>query len=287
MPPPLTIRNMGVKDFASADSLRSLSSWNQTHADWARFLYISPETCFIAEINGQVVGTATLTLYGITLAWVGMMLVHPEYRRQGIGKRLLEHCLAQSRQRGVRTVVLAATPAGKQLYDSLGFVQQYTLSRWAGRSAIACSGSLPTGMAEWHETDSVHVERLDTEAFGVSRSAMRDALAADSISKRVLRSPSNQIEGYGFLREGADAAYLGPVVARTAEAGIELLEALLERSNAENVYLDSPDANSAAAHWAQKRGFSIQRPLIQMFVGASPPPGNPEMQFGLAGPEVG
>ena len=87
MPPPLTIRNLGVKDFASADSLRSLSSWNQTHADWARFLYISPETCFIAEINGQVVGTATLTFYGITLAWVGMMLVHPEYRRQGIGKR--------------------------------------------------------------------------------------------------------------------------------------------------------------------------------------------------------
>lgn len=65
-------------------------------------------------------------------------------------------------------------------------------------------------MSEWHESDSVHVEGLDTEAFGVSRSAMRDALAADSISK-----------------------------------------------------------------------------LIQMFVGASPPPGVPQMQFGLAGPEVG
>lgn len=142
-------------------------------------------------------------------------------------------------------------------------------------------------MSEWRETNSVLVEELDSEAFGVSRSAMREALAADSISKLVLRSPSNQIEGYGFLRKGTDAAYLGPVVARTAEAGIKLLEALLARSIAENVYLDSPDANSAATHWAQKRGFTIQRPLIQMFIGASPPPGNPKMQFGLAGPEVG
>ena len=83
-------------------------------------------------------------------------------------------------------MVLAATPAGKQLYNSLGFVEQYTLSRWAGRAATARPGPLPTGMSEWHESDSVHVEGLDTEAFGVSRSAMRDALAADSISKLVL-----------------------------------------------------------------------------------------------------
>jgi GNAT superfamily N-acetyltransferase len=49
------------------------------------------------------------------LAWVGMVLTHPEYRRRGFARRLISHALEYARERGVMTLKLDATSAGRRL----------------------------------------------------------------------------------------------------------------------------------------------------------------------------
>src|SRR5688500_17823494 len=127
---PLRLRPLTREDLSFADSLRALAGWNQTLADWERFLALEPDGCFLAEWQGVSAGTATTTVYGAELAWIGMVLVHPEYRRRGIGQALLERCIEYLSKRGVRCIKLDATPEGKRVYANLGFQDEWTLTRW-------------------------------------------------------------------------------------------------------------------------------------------------------------
>jgi len=84
-----TLRCLCPGDLRTADQLRADLGWNQTILDWQRLLALSPEGCVVAEQNGRIVGTCTTVSYGNALAWIGMMMVDPAGRGQGIGDSLL------------------------------------------------------------------------------------------------------------------------------------------------------------------------------------------------------
>ncbi len=281
------MRTLTAADLDFADSVRALAGWNQTRADWERFLALESDGCFLAEWNGTPAGTATTTIYGPELAWIRMVLVHPDLRRRGIGRALLKHCIAYLRGRGVRCIKLDATPAGKEVYDRSGFRCEWTLKRWVGRPAMMTPDAARPGLRPWEETDAARVESLDAAAFGVSRRALLGALAEESPAALVMESAASGLAGFGFARAGSQALYLGPVVADSAQAGLGLVEALIARHPNETFYWDIPDPNEAAVDWARQHGFNVQRPLIRMFLGEDSSPGDPLRQFALAGPEVG
>ncbi len=273
-------------DLPFADSLRALAGWNQTLHDWRRFLEMSPEGCVLAEWNGSAAGTATTLCYGPELAWIGMVLVHPEMRRRGIGRALLNHCIALLRGHGVRCIKLDATPAGRQVYDALGFQSEWTLARWQHPGPRV---TLPAHarLRPWQAADFPLVASLDATAFGVSREKLVTALAAQSRGVFLPEAAPGSMAGYGFIRPGSRASYLGPVVASSDEAGIQIVQALLAHTTGEPVFWDIPDANTAAVAWARQHGFIQQRTLTRMYLGENTTPGDPRQQFALAGPEVG
>jgi Acetyltransferase (GNAT) family len=86
-------RLMTIEDTPEAMQLKDSASWNQTAADWARFLSANPEGCFVAEHEGRVVGTSTSIIYEGRFAWIGMVIVDSQYRGQGIGTALLERAI--------------------------------------------------------------------------------------------------------------------------------------------------------------------------------------------------
>jgi len=86
--PVIETRLLFESDIPSAMRLKEAAGWNQTEADWRRLLSLQPEGCFAAVRDGRLVGTTTVTIYG-ELAWIGMVLVDREYRRQGIASGLM------------------------------------------------------------------------------------------------------------------------------------------------------------------------------------------------------
>ena len=103
----------------------------------------------------------------------------------------------------------------------------------------------------------------------------------------VVESEPGRLVGYGLVRPGARAFYLGPVVAASAETGLALVDALLASCAGQPVFWDIPDQNEPAVQWAREHGFSAQRPLMRMFLHENLAPGNPLRQFALSGPETG
>lgn len=285
--PGLTLRILCSSDLDFADSLRARVGWNQTRADWERFLAINPDGCFLAEWNGVPVGTATTTIYGLDLAWIGMVLVHPDYRRRGIGRDLLKVCLGHLRSRGIRCVKLDATPAGQLVYETMGFRSEGSLTRWRRAAGAADWPTSDRSLRLLCPEDWLALEALDARSFGVRRVGMLAALVSQGRCALAWTDEEGRPVGFGVLREGARALYLGPVTAANEAAGSGLVEALVAKGAGQAIYWDIPDLNIAATAWAQAHGFVRERPLTRMFLGTPPAVCEVGLSWAITGPETG
>jgi GNAT superfamily N-acetyltransferase len=283
----LHIRRLTAADLPFADQVREAAGWNQTLSDWERFLALEPDGCFLAEWEGAPAGTATTAVYASTLAWIGMVLVHPDRRRLGIGRALLQHCIHTVRDRGVRCVKLDATPAGQPVYEGLGFRAEWTLTRWMGFPSSLLSRAGNSRVRPWRVEDGASVDSLDARVFGVSRRRLFDALIPQCLAVRVVEDPADCLQGFGVLRPGSRALYLGPVIAASQQAAVVLVESLLHHADGRQVYWDLPDQNRPLVQWGERHGFSRQRPLTRMVLGTNTSPGLPFGQIALSGPETG
>jgi GNAT superfamily N-acetyltransferase len=285
----IALRRLQTSDMKFAQRVRELAGWNQRLEDWQRLLEHDPQGCFVAECEGQLAGTATTTTYSRDLAWIGMVLVDPDMRRRGVGTALLRHCIDHLLQTGVTCIKLDATPMGKSVYGPLGFVDEWDLSRWGNmqvaadprQAALIDADVLPLSRAE---IDGVST--IDSDGFGVSRDRMLSMLAAQS-EVRVIRDATGRVRGYGMLRPGAHAYYLGPIVADDVASGTALAETLLNEIPQRPVYWDIPDANPAAIRIAQRYGLQKQRTLTRMYLGKNESPGSESVQWAIAAPEIG
>lgn len=282
MPP--VLRRLVVSDLGFAHGLSREAGWNQTRRDWERFLSLAPEGCFLAEDDGRPAGTATTTAYGKRLAWIGMVLVDPSFRRRGIGTALLEAAIRHLRdQAEVACVRLDATPEGRPLYEGLGFVAEWDLRRWA-RSGSPVPGDIDPPPPETKGNPlPPSLLALDRAVFGADRSLLLEALRAGSDDFLALPDGS-----FGFRRAGELAHYLGPVTAAAPEAGLALAERLLSRCPGDRpLFWDLPEANTAAAGLASRLGFAPARLLTRMRLGEDAAVQDPARIFGLAEPGLG
>lgn len=288
VPAPLRIRSLIQADLSFAHSLSTLAAWNQTLPDWHALLRHDPDGCFLAELHGQPAGTVTTTAYSAELAWIGMLLVHPDCRGCGIGQALLRHAIDFLRHRGIRCLKLDATPAGKPLYEKIGFRTEWTLRRWESSPPAPARQSAPCRVRAASPEDHAAVVRLDGRAFGVERPRWLLGLVERSQHALVCLQSASPLQGFALVREGAQATYLGPIVATSAEAGAALAHAAFDSASAQRrCFWDVPDANRAAQDWLVPAGFREQRQLTRMYLGENIRPSRVGELFGISGPETG
>ncbi|MBD2460609.1 GNAT family N-acetyltransferase [Oscillatoria sp. FACHB-1407] len=87
---------------------------------------------FVAEVDGQIVGSASCQLFeGLypqiltpqarQYGYIWGVYVEPPYRRQGIAQQLTKEAIAHLKSLGCTRAILHASPSGKSVYEHLGF----------------------------------------------------------------------------------------------------------------------------------------------------------------------
>jgi predicted N-acetyltransferase YhbS len=264
-------------DLSDALALSVAEAWNQTPADWSRVLRLAPNGCFAARDGGRLVGTVTTTSYGRTLGWIGMMIVHPDFRGRGIGASLMRMALDHLSAQRIPTVKLDATPAGRPLYESLGFTAEVELERWRGTARPVTNGSAPP-------SDDVRARLMgfDQNAFGADRSELLHLLLDDATL-----ASGDGVAGYALARPGRTATYLGPVMATDAAAGMKLIQHMLARLANTPVCVDLHRGGFLGPDVLADAGLSKQRILTRMSFGLSTNAATTPALCASAGPEVG
>jgi GNAT superfamily N-acetyltransferase len=298
---------MRAQDITAGMRLVALAGWNQTEDDWCFFL--GTGDCFVAVRDDVVIGTVTTTRYGPRLAWIGMLLVDPAFRRQGIGTGLMQ--AAVDSLSGWPTIGLDATPAGRPLYERLGFRGEFGLVRMAvdclppgclppGGLPPGClpPGGLPSlqgsppGVRPVEDDDWHAIGELDRAALGADRLPLLRALKKRAPEAAWLSTRQGRVTGFCLGRHGSRFQQLGPVVARTSDEALALCRAGLAPWQGQPVIVDAPGrlgpGQDAFLGGLRGLGFAVQRPLTRMARGA--PLARPESAgrtFAICGPEYG
>lgn len=131
----MQIRLMRLEDYSRVYQLwlsckgMGLNDLDDSPEGIERYLRRNPETCFVAQEDGRIVGVI-LSGHDGRRGFIHHTAVHPDHRGKGIGTALVEEAMAALDRCGIHKaalVVFARNQAGNDFWERRGFTSREDL----------------------------------------------------------------------------------------------------------------------------------------------------------------
>ncbi|MGE6347672.1 GNAT family N-acetyltransferase [Bacillus mycoides] len=212
----------------------------------------------------ELIASAAIILYGETLASIGMVIVHPDYKGRGIGKIITDSCV-----KSVSTqtpIMLIATDDGKILYKKIGFRAVSHVSKYICNSYNAnyhCVGN-EEYIVNYEERDLEEIIQIDKDAFGTNREGFLKYRIIQSEQCIITKDAQQNVLGYGISIQTPENKIIGPIVAKNDKMAMRMAHYLVREHNGK-LRIDVPEGKKDFMKELEIIGFKkVNTPPIMM-----------------------
>lgn len=281
----LILRPLSRDEFDTAVEWAAAEGWNPGLNDAEVFWNTDPEGFVGAEYHGELVATGSIVSYGGRFGFMGLFIVRPGLRGQGIGTRLWFHRRDQllGRLRPGAAIGMDGVFNMQEWYAKGGFTFSHRNLRMEGTGSAARPDPRIVELATLPFDE---VAAYDLPCFGCGRQGfLRDWIAMPN-ARALGYLKNDKLAGYGVIRRCRAGFKIGPLFADTAEIARDLFDALADAAAGEAVFLDVPENHADAMDLASRAGMTEVFGCARMYHG-SPPAMEPGKTYGITTFELG
>jgi GNAT superfamily N-acetyltransferase len=230
------------------------------------FYNTDPSGFLVGVVREVPVGCISVVKYGGDFAFLGLFMVHPDFRGRGYGKKLWERGIASAEG---RTIGLDGVPAQQANYQRAGFEMAYRTVRYGGiPKAQPVNGISATPIAP----DRLEgLQRYDAANFPQARKTFVSLwCGAPAKRKSVVVRSSGKIRGYGTIRRCFEGHKIGPLFANDPDIASAILSTLIPTAKGGRIYIDVPADNIEGVRLTESLGLEPVFETARMYRGPAP-----------------
>lgn len=274
------IRPATLDDLQIVIDWAASEGWNPGLNDAACFHAADPSGFFVGESEGRLVSAISAVKYGKSFAFIGLYIVHPDFRGRGIGMATWNHALnsVAGRNLGLDGVL---EQAGN--YCSSGFSLAYSTIRYR-----MLGGSEGATSFDWRAlSGQTSIRSFDRRYFPADRGAFLDAWLTQPGAVFGVKQSNLHIEAYGVMRRCREGWKIGPLFAEGTSAAEHVLEQLAGQAEELPVFIDVPQCNREAVAMVDRIGMQPVFETVRMYTKGIPEGCATDGVFGVTTLELG
>jgi GNAT superfamily N-acetyltransferase len=253
---PLNRTELGLAlDWAAAEG------WNPGLGDADCFLQADAGGFLGSFLAGRLVASISVVAYDPTFAFLGLYIVAPAFRGQGLGFALWQAAMARL---GTRIVGLDGVVAQQDNYARSGFRLAWRNQRYEGRGG----GNEPPGLVPLACVPFAELAAYDRVAFPARRERFLAAWVSQHAGRGIIEA--GKLRGFGVIRRCRVGWKIGPLFADNPAYAQALFAGLAARAPGEPIFLDVPQPNAAAVALAERNNMTPCFETARMYTGMRP-----------------
>jgi len=259
--------------------------WNPGPNDAEVYWAADPEGFIGYFYQNQLIAGGAIISYNQEFGFMGLFIVKPQFRAQGIGRKLWlnRRDLLLGRLNENCSIGLDGVLAMQSFYNKGGFDIAFKDKRYERvGSAFTTSSKISPVAIE----DLPAVLALDKECFGFNRPQFLIPWLKLPGNYTFKFKEGNQLQGFTVVRKAAKGYKIGPLFANSPTVAEELYKACLNAVIGQPLYIDIPASNKSAAAIVEKYQAEYVFECARMYLGP-PPPAAMHKVYGITSFELG
>ncbi|WP_428742171.1 GNAT family N-acetyltransferase [Tenacibaculum sp.] len=270
----ISVENLELKKL-NQDGVNTLvdwaknEGWNPGKNDSTVFWKTDPDGFYGFYNDKELIAGGAVVSYNQEFGFMGLFIVRPDLREQGIGKKLwyLRRDLLIKRLDKNASIGMDGVVAMQPFYEKGGFNIAFRDERY---ECIGKKMDVSPNISPIKTEDLEKLFEYDIACFGYKRQEFLKSWFSMPQSNTFKYSENNEVLGYAVIRKVDKGYKIGPLFANNNQIAEELYKSCLNTASGDSVYLDIPTINTKAVDLVNKYDAKYVFECARMYYGQAP-----------------